>query len=225
MARLNVPDSIKEGLSCIASLTHEQYEELCAALENIPLRIKPDRILDDSELKLTTISSDKLDLIKDALFPLYLSREGIGVSPLTLVDDVAESMRERDGDRWPEGSEEVVNRLKERLKRLISLDRAKLVIKSNNILTQHARTYTSARVFTDIRPVFDDNVEVSPQYAVIVHMLKINHIKNRKPQEFVIALDAQDIQQLIDTLERAKKKAETVHTALSSTNIKTIDVV
>src|SRR5436309_13682918 len=103
MARLNIPEEIKEGLSYLATLTDEQYQELHSALENLPLRIKSTRLLDDSGIKLTTIPPDKFSLVKDALFPLYitqdLNKEDEDRSSTPLVDDVADSLKDRDENK------------------------------------------------------------------------------------------------------------------------------
>ncbi len=223
MARLNIPTPIKAGLAYIAELTEEQYKELHSALENIPLRIPQDRIFDDSSFQLSTIPSDKLSLVKDALFPLYISQQGSSIPLSSIINEIAESLREQNEDE-SERSEEFIGRFKERLNDLLGIDRAKLIVKSNDILRENARTYGTARILSDIRPVFGENIDQPPQSAVIVHMLKISYFKDQEQREFVVALDTKDIQQLIDTLERAKKKTETLNSLASLANMTPIEI-
>lgn len=224
MARLRIPQPIKIGLTYIALLTEEQYQELYSAFENMPLKIKRNYIFDDSGIQLSTISADEYAAIKEAVLPLYVGLLGIDVPESTYASDIADSLKEeKDGLEWVR-SEEDFNRFTERLARLLSIDRVKLIAKTNDVITQNARTYTRARIISDIRPVFGENLENLPQVAVIVHLLKISYIKDDEGQEFVVALDTADIQQLIDTLERAKKKTEKLRSVASSASITIVDI-
>lgn len=225
MAKLRIPQPIKTGLSHIALLTEEQFQELYSAFENMPLRIKRIYIFDDSDIRLSTIPVDAYAAIKEALFPLYVGLQGIDVPDSTYASDIADSLKEENDRLEWVNSEEVFNRFKERLTRLLSIDRLKLIAKTNDVITQNARTYTRARIISDIRPVFGEDLENLPQVAVIVHLLKISYIKDDEGQEFVVALDTSDIQQLIDTLERAKQKTERLNSLISLANMTTAEIV
>ncbi len=77
-------------------------------------------------------------------------------------------------------------------------------------------------MLTDIRPVFGVRPE-APQAAVIVHNLRIHYHQGGAHRDFLVTMDSQDIQDLIDTLERAKVKAENLKVVLATAGIPDIE--
>jgi hypothetical protein len=225
MASLSIPEPIQIGLTKIAILSDESFQELISALEHIPLKIRQHRIFDDWPLNLQTLSEQDAKNIRDALIPLYIGLVSGKAQLSTYVDDITDSLRQgRSGDEWAQ-SDEVTQGLKERLTQLLSIDSLQLVAKAHDVLLEHAQTFASARIISDIRPVFRDTVEETPRAAVIVHMLNLAYRDPAGRQEFVVALDTKDIQDLMDVLERAKKKTESLSRMMASTNMTYIEVV
>lgn len=224
MAKLDVPGPVRMGLLRIASLTDEQFQGLASSLDNLPLKIMQRGVFDYEALKSTVISSDDLSYIRQALFPLYLAQGRIDVPINTYADDIAQSLQVEPQTNEQPISGETTNRLKERLRHLLSLERPRLISKARDVLTGQTPAYSDGRIFTDIRPVFTEDIEAFPQFAVLVHVLKIDYYKDGDEREFVVALDAKDIQKLIDLLERAKKKSETVRSVTSSAGLSIIDI-
>src|SRR5207249_2162324 len=62
--------------------------------------------------------------------------------------------------------------------------------KAGNVLTQHERIFQTARIMTDLRPIFHVDVSEKPDAAVIIHMLKISQ---RGDKDLYIALDHNDV--------------------------------
>lgn len=226
MAKLSIPKSVVIGLSQIATLPEESFQEIPAAFGSIPLRIRQHHIFDDSDIKLETVSEDEASAIKYALLPLYSGLATGKVSVDTYVDDITQSLKDEEHVdlEWLK-SEEIVNRFKGRLVQLLNIKSPRLVAKAHEILLEHSQTFSSARVLSDIRPVFGNNVADSPEAAVIVHMLNIVYFKGGERNEFVVALDTKDIPYLMDVLERAKGKTDSLKAAIGSTNMIYLDVV
>jgi len=226
MAQLSIPNPVISGLSRIATLSDESFGELNSAFERIPLRIRQHHIFDDSDLSLQTISPDDLRTIKDALFPLYMASAGGNVSASKYVDDVIESLKEdrQDHTAWIH-SEEAVSKFKNRLLQLLNISSLQLIAKAHDVLLEHEQTFASARVVSDIRPIFGEKVEDAPIAAVIVHMLNIVYYQASERREIVFALDTKDIPYLLDVLERAQTKTERLKEVINSTNMTYLDVV
>jgi hypothetical protein len=226
MALLSIPKPVIIGLDRIATLSDESYLELLAALERIPLKIRQHKVFDDTELNLQTISPADIRSIRDALFPLYIASAS-GKTPVSkYVDDVVESLKDerQGGTDWTQ-SEEAVSQFKERLLQLLSVSSLHLIAKAHDVLLEHAHTFSGARILSDIRPVFGENVEEPPTAAVIVHMLNLVYYRNGEREEFVVALDTTDIQLLLDALERAKKKTDSLKSTIESTGLTYLEVV
>jgi hypothetical protein len=220
MADLTIPDPIIQGLETTARLSDESFRELVSALEGVPLKIRSNRIFDDSNFELKTVSEVDKRLIRDALMPLYLARLNTNVPVSTFTDDVLQALeRKTDGT-----SAESISKLGERLRELLSIEKLNLITKAHDVLTEHSQTYGKARIISDIRPVFGEDIQEGAAAAVIVHMLNIVYYQAGKRNDFVVALDSKDVEQLMETLKRAEEKAKLLESFIRSTNTPYIEI-
>jgi hypothetical protein len=91
------------------------------------------------------------------------------------------------------------------------------------VMTQHERIFVGARIFTDVRPIFHQNVSEKPESAVIIHMLQVtqrDNSGNRVDKYF--ALDSSDIRNLRALIERALKKEGTLKDLMEGSGVKII---
>jgi hypothetical protein len=225
MARLRLPEPLNNGLLKLAALPEDSFNEFLSTLENIPHRIKQHRVFDDETLaKLQTISQEDAKVITEAVFALHLGFNAATIPLSTYASDVTEAVKEIKQDAF-EWTEESVETLKQRLIQLLSVDALKLVAKAHDILIEHYRTFYEARIVSDVRPVFGEDVAISPKAAVIVHSLKIDYMEGGESKEFFVALDTKDIEAFINVLDRAKAKTETLKAFIASANLSHIDIV
>lgn len=227
MASLRLPEPLIAGLSKIPSLTEESIQEILSVLENYPPTIQQHRVF-NQELgaQLKTIPPDIAKSVMEALYGLYAGRAGATITLQAYIQDVAEALQDvrRDSTAWAQ-SDETLTKFKERLTRLLSVEALNLVSKAYDILLEHSQTLSDVRVISDIRPVFGQAVEGSPQAAVIVHMLKIDYREAGRPKEFFVALDTKDLQYLMDALTRAQSKTESLKAVLATSGMTYIEVV
>ena len=59
------------------------------------------------------------------------------------------------------------------LKRLLTIRQLSMIAKARSLHIDHANVFCSARVITDLRPVFDADVGEEPTDFVVVHTLKL----------------------------------------------------
>lgn len=223
MALLKIPDPVVEGLAVIAALNDESYKELLTALHQVPLKIRPNRIFDDSNFKLATISEDDTRAIRDAVASLYVARiNNKEVSVSEFASDIIEALK-RTKVEW--ATEESLKEIRERLVEVLSVETISLVAKAHDVIMEHAQTYSSARVISDIRPVFGKNTQEGAEAAVIVHMLNIGYFQSGERREFVVALDTKDVKKLAETLRQAEETTKSLEAIVSSTKIPYVEVV
>ncbi len=100
--------------------------------------------------------------------------------------------------------------LKERLTKLLEAPRALTITpKANDLLTEHQHFFYSARLFSDVRPVFSADAKTIDA-AVVMHNLVIHYGDSENHDDFHVALDDSDIQSLKELLERAEEKSVTL---------------
>jgi len=155
------------------------------------------------------------------LASLYLTKD-TEVAPLDsfLDEQVFPALRrakvfpEKDGhSEWPRLRKFLVTAL--RLEKTLGT-----AAKAGYVLTQHERIFVSARILTDIRPIFHLDVSEKPESAVLVHMLRIttrDQFGDSKDKYF--ALDSNDVRLLRGLVDRALKKEETLRDLMKNSGV------
>lgn len=87
---------------------------------------------------------------------------------------------------------------------------------ASDLQTLHDRNFQSARIVTDMRPVFRDELAESPRGAVIVESLQIQTWNRDGESELVfIAMDEADLRSLQKVVTRAIEKTDTLKTLIA----------
>ena len=84
--------------------------------------------------------------------------------------------------------------------------------KAEALANRHERQYSYATVSTDLRPVFGNNIETSPEHAIIIHNLTIGYYAGGTTRKLCIGLSTKDIIELSSVLTRAWSKDRTLRT-------------
>src|SRR5947209_5590618 len=78
-----------------------------------------------------------------------------------------------------------------------------LISRAEEVILDHDRVFLSARLFTELRPVFDKRATAINSLS-IVHTLAIHFIQDEDHKDFHVALDDGDLQSLREVLDRAE---------------------
>lgn len=120
-------------------------------------------------------------------------------------------------------SEDQKGILRDRLSNILSgrkgLD---ITTKAAGVMLDQHRTFYSAKILTDVRPVFDEEAKLVDA-AVIVHNLRIHYGQDGDHKDFYVALDKSDIEELRQALERADAKAKTLEGVLKRSGVSYLD--
>lgn len=159
------------------------------------------------------VAQADLDQIITAVTSLYVVRASSEDVPLDrFVNDVFEAMKSFDrvfatDDR------------KHRLGAILSIEPLMIAAKAITILTDHERTFHTARILTDIRYAFRSDPEQKPYGAVIVHTLKLSYHQEGEHKQFFMALETEDLARLKTVAERAQQKEKAIRRDLEATGI------
>lgn len=81
-----------------------------------------------------------------------------------------------------------------------------LLAKSVHLLRGSERSFCTAIIFTDLRPVFGDEIE-DPQAVIGNHLLRLTyHESGLATKDFFVNLGSDDLDELAKLIERARKK-------------------
>jgi len=79
--------------------------------------------------------------------------------------------------------------------------------------------YCDAKILSDIRPVFGDDLSEGPISAVITHTLKLAYHEGGEHKEFFIVMDQQDLITLFEVIDRAHEKEQALTGLLQKSGI------
>jgi hypothetical protein len=221
MASLRIPKKHYEGLAKFLSLPEEAFEEFTTHLQEAPIALDFRQAIRKSILGIQDISPDDAERMVDALVSLYLAKATSENSTPAFVDELTQAIEESNANEL-KIADEFRGSIGNRLNALLGREALTIASKANSIMYEYGNVYYRARILTDIRPIFGDSPD-SIEAAVVIHNLRIHYHEGDVHKDFFVALDTQDIQKLIDVLQRAKTKAESLKTLLAKTNIPYIE--
>lgn len=216
-AELVVPAAYRKVLTGLARL---EVAEATALIDSIAAVPPLARVMDIQDAAKSAVNTPEHEVIADRLVGSLLSLLGRmrGHSVADLADALS---RSSDLDLKPEERE----RLRDRVAKLAATDAISSTAVGVDLLTQHARNFSGARIFTDIRPLFEDDVDAEPTNAVIVETLQIEVWSRDGDRETLhVAMDETDLTELRGVVDRALKKTAAVKRMLDKQGIRTFDL-
>lgn len=104
-------------------------------------------------------------------------------------------------------------KLRARLSQLIQIRSVIQTAVSGPLLTAHPIIYRSAKIYSDLRPLFmTDDQEQGPSVSVLIHQLELRVYKSGSEEKVFLALDDNDLIELRDALEEAMKRSSLLKT-------------
>jgi hypothetical protein len=206
VAEVRIPLPFREALSLLAALDDDTARRMVDDVSAAPSFLSVAQLQD---VVRRTFPEDQ-QVEADRVVPAILSlRRATRVST---TDNVAEAAS-RSVDLKLGAAER--KRLHGLLAELLPLPAFRSTGTAIELLTQNERNYQSARVLTDIRPVFAEEVSDRPSGAVIVQTLQLQTWGvGTDPEMLHVAMDEFDLREIRDVIDRALAKTATLKTLL-----------
>lgn len=211
MASIAIPVAYRDPLLRLARLPQEDADRLIEALAGAAA-FAPVREL---EKRVTDALAAEDGVVAGRLMSALLSLAGqfrTTMPPERLAEGLSASPAlDLDADER--------NQLNTRLEALIGAKSLFTTASAVELLTQHDRNYQTARIVTDVRPVFDDPSK-APAGAVLVQMLQVFTWDREGQREPVyVAMDRWDLEELRGVIDRALEKTRTLEEWLDKQGI------
>lgn len=222
MASLIIPEDYEAGYAKLIGLEDSVIERFIEALADAPMVLRPAGLAAIMAERLAgSFEADDAYEIVQTLVSLYPLEEDFENNE-QLAEEICEAIGDSDSKilSLPEGDRE---RFKQRLVKLLDIDSIRVVSQANTLLHEYERVVCNARVFTDIRPIFGASPDAPPKAALIVHTLKINYHDAEGLKEFYVAMDSEEMDQLIYVLDRADSKSKSLRTVLDAAQLPYVD--
>lgn len=111
-----------------------------------------------------------------------------------------------------------------RVQSLIGCNQLYVSSKAINLVTDYENIFYSAKIISDIRPVFGKDVNMTPRAGIIVHILNIHYGtgEDSEHKDIYLALDEEDISLLQNVLSRAKEKEESLSILMKKSDMQVL---
>jgi len=168
---------------------------------------------------INSLSPEDVEQVIDAITSMSAVRASADVSVEQFISDICESLRQQKhltSDQEP--------RLHERLARALTIEILNVKAKAIALSNEHEHLFCTARIFTDVRPVYGEDATAPPAAMTITHILKIDyHVAGGRTHEIYLGLGSGDISELREVLDRAEAKARSIRAVMESTKLPFID--
>jgi hypothetical protein len=221
MADLVIPEKYKNGVVKLLELSEDSFRQIISAFEGVGPKLFPDDLSSQVISKIKGVSSEDLSEMIATLMSLSSYRIYDDSTAEELADQVVQAATEA-GLPIKSNKERIA--FKDRLIKFFELNTLYVSAKALGILQSNENLFCTARILTDIRPVFGSDPKVAPTAAVMVHMLDLSyHKKTGEVQHLYIAMDSLDIETLREALDRAEMKTESLKPLIKKAGVEFLD--
>ncbi len=212
MARLFLADSQRNALARLGQVDEAQAAKLVAVFDGLRAYLTVDALG-----RAAAQAAPSLEDVDDIVVTLLGLTTEIRHLP---AEEIAQLLNDALDVDALGGTAVDVDRVVEVVARLTSTRALRTSANAHEVLAQHDRNFQSARIFTDLRPLFDTNPEQPPSGAVIVEMLQLETWSGDGRTETVrVAMDRTDLLELRAVIERAIKKTDSLRTLMEQSGV------
>lgn len=207
MARFTLPVADRSAMVELAQMSETDVEKLRQALQEAS-GSSPGQVTRLVKAGMDLPQEQVGRLMRTLLVMAYLVEDARGYSVASISADVSTaSSLDLPSDKR--------DTLRRRLDELLQSSVLRSVAKVERIQADYAKVYLQARLYSEIRPVFDENFNAS--IAVITHQLKIEYaVKPGRREAIFLALETKNLIELRKCVDREIKKMTGVDALLSA---------
>ncbi len=199
---LEIPSEEQGTLASLVTLSSEALVELGSALSAVKPTLDKEVLISQLRENPSLARVLDLDRIVASLINIAGTAYTAGVDTDDVIDAAIQTIK---SDDVVELSEEEAETLRLRLSNLEKLPAIELIAKASELLKANERTFHSARIVSDLRPIcLGEDTRIAG--AVIVHQLAVRSSRNGRREVIYVALDSSDLTDLNEVILRAMKK-------------------
>jgi hypothetical protein len=210
---VRVPQRAVPSLRDLADLTNDQADELLAGLGKISPIVSRHSLSVRLQTPLPHFDKKQSEALVTALFNLWAASNTHNWD----LRDVAQTAAQETNVKIDEGKQASFT---ERLYTALTLPSIAELANAADIATEYDAVFHLARCFTDIRPVFERETGSNIKGAVVVHNLKFDYFITGGDESLTLTLSNEDLESLIDILNRAKEEGARVDEFLKDSGLR-----
>lgn len=203
MTDISIPLEVVPGFKSIAALSKKSVQQIVSYLINTKVSSDPNDFLKGLAdfIKNTLKIKGHKDIVVAIASFINLLKED---SYKNVAENLANSFKELHSANISEKDFIILkNNLSQILK---ACDNLELSVKAFTLKRESVNIYQRSKVVSDIRIIFNKEIDSKDRQAVLVHNLHITYRTNSKNKNFFVALDLNDLKEIQVQIERAIAK-------------------
>jgi len=203
MQKYRIPIAFISGFELISKLDIKIIESISNIIQKSEFGATPKQLSEKIYSEVKDVSDVDAQNVLTTLFSLINLKDEADSSDDDFVQDVINSYAiQKEGT----SEEEKIN-LRANLTKLLEIGNSiSSTIKAHRLLGEHEKILVGSRILTDVRMVFDDNIDSDIEYATIIHKLRLSYIENGETKNIFFALDINDLKHIKNSADRAIEK-------------------
>jgi len=218
---LEIPKEDAGSITAIQALSAASSEKFLSALAAAPLAPDPHAMAANIAARVPSIPKERIIRVLETIYTLYHIRELAGVEHSQFLDDLMEAIQKSPGLKLQQKD---APKLRSLLGKLLNIESLNMVAKAGRLQRDGERLYCTAKILSDIRPVFGSDPATGPVGAVLTHTLKIGYHEGKEHREFHVVLDSSDLDGLDEVVHRAQAKDTSLRDLLKSARLPNLDI-
>lgn len=212
MPTLRIPDKLRPGVSLLRKLDGPTTDAVVAALRSAP-SARPRELGPWLAERVASLSKPDTFKLAEAVTGLYSRLEATEDSVSDFAVAVRDAAVRASVPDVP--SEFELKLLEENLRRILDVEHFALLVKAWSLQFENERDFCSARIVTDVRPVFARDVSKGAAAMLLQHHLKISyHEGGQDLKYFFLTMTDEDLSDLRRSIDRAEAKSRSLTAAL-----------
>jgi mRNA-degrading endonuclease YafQ of YafQ-DinJ toxin-antitoxin module len=207
---LVIPKENERGIAVIKLLSDSDTNQVSEVFKKSIPPIRYTDIVSALQPILHGLSKEDIEDLVDAIYSLYFLRSDSDVSIQQFLADLLEAIKESDNKEIQTTNAAELAILESKFKSLLTIRPLSTLAKAHELRGDFANIFWDAKVISDIRPVWDEDVKVPPDGVVIAQTLKLKYGDVESPKELYLNMNEEDIELLISVLMRAQQKRATL---------------
>jgi hypothetical protein len=217
MSILQIPDKVKPGILRLIQISDTDFESVLNIIKSAPLKLNLDSVAIEFENKVESLDNYGKYIIR-VIISIFMLQENAQVSTEQISKDFVDAILS--DETFSDISDDEVSRFEGRLNKLLDIESPlRLSFQAIALQQEYERVLFRTQILTDMRPLLSKDSEQAVNGALIIHTLKVEYRDANGSNEFYVALDSKDLQNLRKQIDEADKAGKAIQIMLEKAKI------
>jgi hypothetical protein len=205
-----IPKECERGIAVIKLLSDSDANQISEVFAKLKTPIKYTDVVSALQPILHGYSKEDIESLVDAIYSLYFLCSDSDASVEEFLPDLLEAIKESHNKEIQTTNPAELAALESKFKSLLTIRPLSTLTKAHELRGDFANIFWDAKMMSDIRPVWDEDVKMPPEGIVITQTLKLKYGDIDGQKELYLNINEDDIEMLISVLLRAQQKRATL---------------